>query len=98
MDEVPCTFDMPRSRTVAEKGDEEISIVTTGSEKKSFITVLAVTADGQKLKPMVVFKRKTIPKEKFPPNIVVCGVSQVSSELQVIYSRRIILRHQITKP
>ena len=30
-----------------------------------------MTADGQKLTPMVIFKRKTIPKEKFPPNIFV---------------------------
>ena len=29
-------------------------------------------ADGTKLKPMVVFKRKTMPKNKFPPGLLVC--------------------------
>ena len=35
------------------------------------IIVLAVTAEGYKLPPMIIFKRKTIPKEKFPSGIVV---------------------------
>ena len=29
-------------------------------------------ADGTKLKPSVVFKRKTMPKNKFPPGLLVC--------------------------
>jgi hypothetical protein len=33
--------------------------------------MLAITADGQKLPPYVVFKRKTMAKEKFPQGIVV---------------------------
>ena len=32
---------------------------------------LCVTADGSKLPPFVIFKRKTIPKEKFPKGIIV---------------------------
>jgi hypothetical protein len=31
--------------------------------------MLAVTADGSKLTPYVIFKRKTLPKEKFPAGI-----------------------------
>jgi hypothetical protein len=31
--------------------------------------MLAVTANGGKLPPYVIFKRKTLPKEKFPPGI-----------------------------
>lgn len=31
--------------------------------------MLTVTADGQKLPPFVIFKRKTLPKAKFPPGI-----------------------------
>ena len=34
-------------------------------------TILACLADGTKLKPAVVFKRKTMPKEKLPFNISV---------------------------
>ena len=71
MDEVPCTFDIPRNRTVDEVGKEDISIVTTGHEKMNFTIVLCVTANGFKCKPMVIFKRKTLPKENFIKGIVV---------------------------
>lgn len=33
--------------------------------------MLACTADGGKLPPYVIFKRKTMPKEKFPDGVVV---------------------------
>jgi DDE superfamily endonuclease/Tc5 transposase DNA-binding domain/Brinker DNA-binding domain len=68
MDEVPVSFDMPRTRTVNIKGAKEVRLATTGKEKSN---ILCVTADGKKLPPMVIFKRKTIPKEKFPSGIYV---------------------------
>ena len=71
MDEVPLTFDMPMNRTVDKKGSSTISIKTTGHEKASFTLVLSVTAAGTKLPPMIIFKRKTQPKEKFPKGIVI---------------------------
>ena len=71
MDEVPMCFDMPSSYTVDRTGGNNIKINTTGSEKNGFTVVLCVTADGNKLPPMVIFKRKTIPKEKFPNGIIV---------------------------
>jgi hypothetical protein len=33
--------------------------------------VLGVSASGEKLKPMVIFKRKTLPKEKITPDVLV---------------------------
>jgi hypothetical protein len=33
--------------------------------------MLCITSDGTKLPPMAIFKRKTIPKEKFPKGIIV---------------------------
>ncbi len=69
MDEVPLTFDIPMHRTVEKKGEKMVPIKTTGHEKSSFTVVLSCTASGKKLPPMVIFKRKTIPKEKFPPGI-----------------------------
>ena len=71
MDETPVWFDMPSARTVTTRGEKTVSITTTGHEKSRFTVVLSCLADGTKLKPMVIFKRKTQPKDKFPPGVVV---------------------------
>jgi hypothetical protein len=72
MDETPMFFDLPGNRTVDTKGKKTIMIRTTGHERAHFTVVLACMADGTKLKPMVIFKRKTIPKgEKIPPGIII---------------------------
>ena len=71
MDETPVWFDMPSARTVNPRGEKNVSITTTGHEKSRFTVVLSCLADGTKLKPMIIFKRKTQPKEKFPPGVVV---------------------------
>ena len=65
MDEVPVYFDIPDSRIVEEKGKKDILLSTTGSEKLRFTVVLCTTAGGDKLKPMVIFKRKTKPPGQF---------------------------------
>lgn len=71
VDEIPMTFDLPSKFTVDQKGKQDIKIKTTGAEKCSFTVVLAVTADGSKLNPMVIFKRKTIPKGNFHKDIII---------------------------
>ena len=72
MDETPMTFDIPGNRTVHSKGEKTVLVKTTGHEKTHFTVVLACMADGTKLRPMVIFKRKTLPKNaKFPPGVVV---------------------------
>jgi len=71
MDETPVWFDMPSTRTVNVQGEKTVSITTTGHEKSRFTVVLSCLADGTKLKPMIIFKRKTMPKEKFPAGVVV---------------------------
>lgn len=71
MDEVPLTFDIPVSHTVEKKGTATVGIRTTGHEKSSFTVVLSCHANGQKLPPMVIFKRKTLPKEKFPAGVII---------------------------
>ena len=62
MDETPMCFDLPGNRTIDHKGAKTIQIRTTGNEKTHFTVVLACMANGTKLKPMVIFKRKGIPK------------------------------------
>ena len=42
---------------------------TTGHEKTRFTVVLACLADGTKLKPMVIFKQKTMLKDNFPTGV-----------------------------
>ncbi|KAF4805546.1 pogo transposable element with KRAB domain-like protein [Turdus rufiventris] len=71
MDEVPLTFDMPLTQTVEKTGTPMVPVRTTGNEKSSFTVALGVSSDGQKLSPMVIFKRKTFSKDKFPDGIVV---------------------------
>ena len=71
MDEVPMSFDAPYSRAVDTTGTESVPVSTTGHEKTGFTCVLACSESGKKLKPMVIFKRKTMPKEKLPDGVVV---------------------------
>ena len=71
MDETPMNFDMVSNSTVDVKGTKTILIKTTGHEKSSFTVVLACIANGEKLRPMVIFKRKTLPKLKFPSGVFV---------------------------
>ena len=69
-DQTPLTFDLPQSTTVNIKGARDINICTTGNEKNRFTVMLACTADGGKLPPYVVFKRKTLPKGvKWPKGV-----------------------------
>ena len=44
---------------------------STGHEKTRITVVLSCMADGTKLEPMVIFKRKTKPKITFPPGVLV---------------------------
>jgi len=69
-DQTPLTFDNPYDRTLNMKGANTVSIATTGHEKSRFTVMLACMADGTKLPPYVIFKRKTLPKGmKFPKGI-----------------------------
>ena len=54
------------------KDIKTILVKTTDHEKTRFTVVLACLADGTHLKPMVIFKRKTVPKNlNFPRGVVV---------------------------
>jgi transposase-like protein len=71
MDEVPMSFDCPPTRTVCKTGEKTVSIVTSGHEKTAFTCVLACAANGEKLKPMLIFKRKTLPRGNFPADVLI---------------------------
>jgi len=71
MAEVPLTFDVPSNKTVDVKGAKAIMIKTSGNEKTRYTVVLACCADGTKLPPLLIFKRKTLPKDIIPHGIYV---------------------------
>jgi len=62
---------MPSNQTVSTIGEKTVKIRTTGNEKNRLTVVLACTGDGSKLKPLVIFKRKTMPKIQNKHGIVV---------------------------
>ena len=69
-DQTPVYFDMPSNVTVNMKGAKSVLVKSTGNEKSCITVMLTVTADGQKLTPYVILKRKTMPKETLPPGII----------------------------
>ena len=64
-------FDLPGNRTINLTGEKTVFVRTIGNEKNHFTVVLCCTADGTKLKPMIIFKRKTLPKVMFPSGVVI---------------------------
>lgn len=70
-DQTPVWFDCPENCTVELKGKKSVSVRTTGAERQRCTVMLCVTADGRKLPPYVILKRKRIPNEAFPKGIVV---------------------------
>ncbi|KFD50705.1 hypothetical protein M513_08361, partial [Trichuris suis] len=71
MDETPVYFDMPTNKTVESKGAKSVVVKSGGHEKARFTVALACLADGTKLKPMVIFKRKKKPNVAFPSGVFV---------------------------
>ena len=65
------TFDVPSNKTVDVKGAKTIMIKTSGNEKTRYTVVLACCADGTKLPPLLILKRKTLPKGVIPHGIYV---------------------------
>jgi hypothetical protein len=53
MDETPVWFEMPGKSTLAERGEKEVRVATTGHEKERLTVTLAAYADGTKLPPLV---------------------------------------------
>ena len=62
VDEMPIWLDMLRNYTVEQKGAKQVPIRTSGCEKQCITVMLGITADGHKLPPFLIFKRKTPPK------------------------------------
>ncbi|CAI7821080.1 unnamed protein product [Closterium sp. NIES-53] len=68
-DQTPLWLEMPSERTVEEVGSRSVPVRSGGYQKERVTVMLACTASGEKLKPWVFFKRKTVPKGDFPSDI-----------------------------
>jgi hypothetical protein len=51
---------MPESTTVEHVGKRSVQVRTTGADKQHCTVMLAITADGHKLSPFVIFRRKKL--------------------------------------
>jgi len=72
VDETAIYLDMPPNYTLEKKGVKEVLLKTTGCEKLRLTEMLAATADGRKLPPLLNLKRKTLPKlDMFLKDIIV---------------------------
>jgi hypothetical protein len=65
----PVFFDMPANTTVDIKGSKSV-LDTTGHEKLRITAMVSVLADGRKLTPFVILRRKNLPKENLPTGII----------------------------
>ena len=58
MDETPIMFEMVGKTTIAKIGDRNINIRTYGSERSRISVILCISASGNKLPPLLIFKGK----------------------------------------
>lgn len=70
MDEVPLMFDIPMSWSITEKGQENMSIVTTGHKKITLHWGASILWTWFEIATVVIFKRKIMLKVKFPSAVV----------------------------
>lgn len=61
-DETPIFLDIPAGYVIDERGTKEVRVHTTGNKKTRVTAMLACMADGRKLPPFLILKRKTLPK------------------------------------
>ena len=71
MEEVPLTFDVPSNKTVDVKGAKTITVKTSGHGTTHYTVVLSCCAEGTKLPPVLISKRKNMPEEAIPRGVIV---------------------------
>ena len=58
IDETPIWFEMSSNTTIEKIGNKSVTIKTFGSERTRLSLLLAINANGGKLKPLIVFRGK----------------------------------------
>ena len=87
---------MPGSQTINKKGKKEVRIISTGAEKRCFTAVLACTAAGVMLPPMIIFKgKRELKKLKIPRGVVVRVQLKGWNDatLSNIWLQKVLIRH-----
>ena len=64
-------MDVPSNKTVDVKGAKTITVKTSGRDKTHYMVVLSCCADGTKLPPILISKRKNMPEEAIPRGVIV---------------------------
>ena len=96
MGQMAIYLDMPPNYTLENKGVKEVLLKTIGCGKLRLTVTLAATADGRKLPPLLILKRKTLPKsEAFPKDVIVTAQEkgrmtgkQMLEWLEIVWGRR----------
>ena len=57
-------FDLPSNQTIDFKGSSSVTMKSTGDEKNKFTVMLGAYGDGTKMRPYIIFKRKTTQEHK----------------------------------
>ncbi|GES92590.1 pogo transposable element with KRAB domain [Rhizophagus clarus] len=71
MDETPMSFNLSNNTTVEQRGTRTILILSTRHERFNFTVVLACTADGTKLPPVIIFKLVNVLYEEFFDGVII---------------------------
>ena len=71
-DEMAIYLDMLPNYMLEKKGVKEVLLKTNGCEKLHLTVMLTATADGRELPPLLILKRKTLPKsEAFLKDVII---------------------------
>ena len=65
-------MDVPSNKSVDVKGAKTITVKTSGHDDTHYTVVLSFCADGTKLPPVLISKRKNMPNEAVPRGVIVC--------------------------
>ncbi len=79
MDETSVYLDSPSSYTYAEIGSRRVKAATTGNEKTRLSIAFAATANGQKLKPIVIVPRVNAMSNYIAPDNVIVVYSKAGT-------------------
>jgi hypothetical protein len=82
---------MPANTTVDTEGSKSVLVKSTGHEKVRITVMFSVLADGRKLTPFVIPKKKHLPKENFLLELYlnVMRKDVMTEELMVIWLREV---------